>query len=321
MKNKNEQHNARLREMDRRKFIQAGSLLTLGSMLLPAALLGTRRAMAGGDVGGACDPTSDDILGPFYLPGSPNTTVIALPGEPGDRLYISGTVLSNDCLTPVPGAMVEVWQANDAGAYDTSPAFLLRGTMYTDASGYYAFESIIPGAYLNGSQYRPKHIHYKVSAPGFPTLITQLYFECDPYIPADPWASQPDAAMRIIPLNSIGTSEYEGVFDIVLDGFTSIKPNRYGEEGDLLPPYPNPCRERTSIHFNVFRSARAQVVITDVNGGEISTLVDQQMPQGRYTIQWDGTDTSGNDLGNGVFIAHLRLDGKVVKSRRIIRQH
>ena len=309
----------RARALDRRSFLRSGSLLTLGSLMLPAALLAPR-TVRGEEGGGGCDLTSDDILGPYYLPGSPNTTLIALPGEPGDRLFISGAVLSNDCLTPVPDAMIEVWQANDAGAYDTSPAFLLRGTMYTDANGLYAFESIIPGAYLNGSQYRPKHIHYKVSKPGFPTLVTQLYFEGDPYIPADPWASQPDAVMRIIPLNSIGTDQYEGVFDIVLDGFTSIKPNRYGMDGDLLPPFPNPCRDRVSLHFNVFHNSRVQVSITDMTGRELVTLVDQDMAQGRYTIQWDGTLANGADAGGGVFLSHLLIDGRTIKSQRIIRQ-
>lgn len=302
------------RTLDRRRFLTAGSLIGIGSLFLPRTLFG-----APSEEGGGCDPTTDDILGPYYLPGSPNTTQVALPDEPGTRLFISGTVLSNDCLTPVPDSMIEVWQANDAAVYDTSSAFNLRGTVYTDANGHYAFETIVPGAYLNGSQYRPKHIHFRVNKPGFPELITQLYFEGDPYIPADPWASQPDAALRIIPLNTIGQDQLEGLFDIVLDGQVGIKPNRFGTDGDLLPVYPNPMIDLCSVHFNVFHSARASVHIGDLNGRVLVTLIDEQKGQGRYTTQWDGRDASGSPVAPGTYLCMLGIDGRNVKAQRIVR--
>lgn len=312
----------KLQALDRRNFIKAGSLLSLGSIVLPSTLVGA--AIGKATPAAAlmdCDPTTDDIQGPFYLPGSPNTTMIAEVNEPGDRLYISGTVLSSDCLTPISGAMIEVWQANDAAEYDSSQDFKLRGTVFSDANGHYAFESIMPGPYLNGNQFRPSHIHYKVTKPGFPALVTQLYFYGDPYIAADPWASQPDAALRIIPLNNIGGGEREGVFDIVLDGFVGIKPNRYGEEGDMMPAYPNPSNDLTSIHFNVFRKANVQVIITDTDGRELVTLIDNgSMTQGRYTTQWNGLDINGSKAAGGVYLSVLRMDGKVVKSQRIVRQ-
>jgi catechol 1,2-dioxygenase len=310
MRNERPSHHA----LDRRRFIKAGSLLGLGSLLLPHTLLAKPS-----EEGGGCDPTTDDILGPFYLPGSPVTTLVAEPNEPGTRLFISGTVLSSDCVTPVPGAMIEVWQANDAAQYDTSPNFELRATMYVDANGQYAFETIMPGAYLNGNQYRPKHIHFKITKPGFPDLITQLYFEGDPYIAADPWASQPDAAARIIPLNTLGGGDLEGVFDIVLDGVTGIKPNRYGLDGDLLPVHPNPMQDRASIHFNVFRQARVALHIADLNGRVLVTLLDEQKTQGRYTTQWDGRDAAGREAALGTYLCLFTMDGRSVKAQRLVK--
>ncbi len=304
-----------LRTLDRRRFLTAGSLLGIGSLLMPRTLIAEPSEVGGGD----CNATTDDILGPYYLAGSPNTAQVALPDEPGTRLFISGTVLSSDCLTPVPDSMIEVWQANDAAVYDTSPAFNLRGTVFSDAIGHYAFETIVPGAYLNGSQYRPKHIHFRVNKPGFPELITQLYFEGDPYIPADPWASQPDAALRIIPLNNVGQEQLEGLFDIVLDGQVGIKPNRFGTDGDLLPVYPNPMIDLCSVHFNVFRTARTTVHIADLNGRALVTLIDEQKKQGRYTVQWDGSDASGSQVAPGTYLCMLGIDGRNVKAQRIVR--
>ncbi len=301
--------------LDRRLFLKAGSLLGLGSLILPRDLFGAVEV----DPSGGCAATTDDILGPYYLAGSPNTAMVAAVDEPGTRLFLSGTVLSNDCLTPVPNAMIEVWQANDAAVYDTSPAFKLRGTMFSDANGLYAFESIVPGAYLNGAQYRPKHIHFKVTKPGFPELVTQLYFEGDPYIAADPWASQPDAELRIIPLATIDDDALEGQFDIVLDGHVGIKPNRYGMDGEVMPIHPNPMRDLANIHFNVFRPARVLVAITDSDGREVVTLVNETKAQGRYTVQWDGhAGGYGGTVASGIYLVHLSMDGKIVKSQRIV---
>ena len=114
--------------------------------------------------------------------------------------------------------MVDVWQANPSGAYDNAtPDFNYRGRQQTDATGNYSFTSVEPGWYLNGSQYRPRHIHFRVTAPGYTELITQLYFQNDPYIAADPWASSPAAQLRIVPITDInGTPTAD--FQITLNG-------------------------------------------------------------------------------------------------------
>lgn len=312
----NERPSRAPKSLDRRQFLLSSSLLGMGSLLMPRDVFG-----AAPTAQGDCIPTTDDILGPYYLAGSPNTALVAGPNEPGTRLFVSGTVLSNDCQTPIANAQIEVWQANAAAVYDTSAAFNLRATLYSDADGLYAFETILPGAYLNGAQYRPKHIHFKVTKPGFPPLVTQLYFEGDPYIPADPWASQPDAVLRIIPLTAIDADSVEGQFDIVLDGMVGIKPNRFGLDGDVMPVHPNPMRDLASIHFNVFRQARVQVVITNADGREIVTLVDGDKAQGRYTVQWDGRAGGyGGETASGSYLVHLRMDGLPVKTQRIVRE-
>jgi protocatechuate 3,4-dioxygenase beta subunit len=73
---------------------------------------------------------------------------------------------SKDCAA-IRGAKIEFWQVNPNGEYDEEH----RATMYSDASGAYSFESNFPPAYEN----RPPHIHVRVSAKGYQTLITQYY--------------------------------------------------------------------------------------------------------------------------------------------------
>ncbi len=157
-----------------------------------------------------CVETEDNILGPFYREGAPFRTVLASPDE-GQPLVIDGAVYAPDC-TPIPGALVDVWHANDAGVYDlTSSDYLWRGRMLALDDGSYHFETILPGWYRSGPDYRPRHIHYKVSQDGFLPLTTQLYFEGDPYIKIDPYVRP----SLIIPLTQINEVWY-GTFDIVL---------------------------------------------------------------------------------------------------------
>lgn len=142
----------------------------------------------GGGATPACEETQDDIEGPFYTEGAPIVDG-ALPGAldaPGEHITLWGSVSSATTCERLAGATVDIWQADTDGAYDNA-GFTFRGRVVTDAGGNFSVRTIIPGHYLNGDQYRPAHIHVKVSAPDHALLTTQLYFPGDPYNEMDPW--------------------------------------------------------------------------------------------------------------------------------------
>jgi protocatechuate 3,4-dioxygenase beta subunit len=95
-------------------------------------------------------------------------------GMPGTRIVVEGTVLATDCR-PIPGALIDFWQADDRGTYDNT-GFRLRGRQYTDELGRYRLETVVPGSYPG----RTRHIHVRVQAPNQPLLTTQLYFPDEP---------------------------------------------------------------------------------------------------------------------------------------------
>lgn len=107
----------------------------------------------------------------------------------GEIVYVSGQVL-DDQYKPVPGALVDVWQANVHGRYhhddDPNPApvdanFQGWGQIRADEQGRYGFKTIIPGAYpVDEAWWRPPHIHFKVSKRGYHELTTQMYFAGHP---------------------------------------------------------------------------------------------------------------------------------------------
>lgn len=157
-----------------------------------------------------CVETEDDILGPYYRPGAPERADLTEAGMPGMRLEVSGRVFDTACL-PLAGALLDVWQANDAGAYD-GVGYVLRGKVHSDADGRFTFRTIVPGHYLNGAQYRPAHIHVIASAEGLTQLTTQLYFAGDEFNDADPWYD-PSLAMT---LEDVGDGSKRTTFDFVL---------------------------------------------------------------------------------------------------------
>jgi catechol 1,2-dioxygenase len=143
--------------------------------------------------------TTDDILGPFYRQGAPmrGDLVMENHGE-APVIEVSGVVFTDDCTSPISNVSVEIWQANEEGDYDNkSSEYRYRGSAVTDANGRYTFKTIVPGRYMNGNQYRPSHIHFRVTDSGHQELVSQLYFKEDPYIANDPWASQNKAKERI----------------------------------------------------------------------------------------------------------------------------
>jgi catechol 1,2-dioxygenase len=164
-----------------------------------------------------CELTSSDIEGPFYRDNPPHRAQLVTADEPGRALVIAGTVFAADCETPLAGAVVDVWHADDEGEYDnTSDAFRMRGQMTTNEDGYYEFSTIRPGRYPNAGTYRPEHIHFKVTyqagASDTASLTTQLYFENDPFLDSDPWA----VPERTIALSSVDEDDFTGRFDVVL---------------------------------------------------------------------------------------------------------
>jgi len=120
------------------------------------------------------EPTPGQTEGPYFKPASPRRTSLLEPGMFGAKVVVSGRVLSIDCK-PIVRALIDAWQADARGEYDNA-GFTLRGHQFTDESGRYQLETIVPGLYPG----RTRHIHVKVQAPGQPALTTQLYFPGEP---------------------------------------------------------------------------------------------------------------------------------------------
>jgi catechol 1,2-dioxygenase len=149
--------------------------------------------------------TESTVQGPFHVVQSPRRAL-------GDSIDMVGSgppcVLTGHVTTltgaAVPGASLDVWQANDQGFYDVQqldmqPRTNGRGLFAADADGAFWFRTIVPSHYpipadgpvgmlLNATRrhpYRPAHIHFIVTAPGYRPLTTHIFVAGDQYIESD----------------------------------------------------------------------------------------------------------------------------------------
>jgi hydroxyquinol 1,2-dioxygenase len=149
--------------------------------------------------------TESTVLGPFHVVASPRRELgdsIDLVGT-GQPCVVTGRVASLDG-SPLPGALVDVWQADDHGFYDVQrpdaqPEGNGRGLFACDGDGRFWFRTVTPSAYpiptdgpvgdlLTASgrhPYRPAHIHLIVAAEGHLPVTTHIFVAGSPYLDSD----------------------------------------------------------------------------------------------------------------------------------------
>ena len=153
----------------------AGLPLLWGSALRPSLLFAATPEVS---------ETENNWEGPFYKAGAPTRSVLLEAGMVGTPLTVTGCVLDTQGR-PLKSALLDIWQADNTGAYDNS-GFRLRGKLYTDEEGRYVLRTIKPLHYGEPGDMRPSHIHVKVSSGNSRILTTQLYFKGDPWNAHDP---------------------------------------------------------------------------------------------------------------------------------------
>ncbi len=156
----------RISNVRRRTFI-AGAIAT--PLIIAAGGVASRRTLAATPSCGD-QSTPPQTAGPFFKPDSPRRASLVDAGMQGERLKLTGRVLSTSC-EPVSGALIDFWHCDANGRYDNR-GYTFRGHQFSDAQGGFALETLLPGIYPG----RTRHIHVIVQAPNRRPLTTQLYF-------------------------------------------------------------------------------------------------------------------------------------------------
>lgn len=151
------------------------------------------------------EATPSAVLGPFYVEGPPAMAQGAdlsggdLPGEP----VYAQVRITDTTGVPIAGAVVDAWQANEDGFYDVQLPELegpvLRGRLESDADGWVRFWTILPAPYpipndgpvgrlldaVGRHPMRAPHVHFMITTPDRPRLVTQLFVAGGDYLDSD----------------------------------------------------------------------------------------------------------------------------------------
>jgi protocatechuate 3,4-dioxygenase beta subunit len=180
--------------------------------------------------------TENTVLGPVHVVGAPEREMganISFDGK-GEGCLFEGRVrdLQGD---PIAGARIDVWSDNDEGFYDVQqpgiqPKWNNRGIFTTGADGKYSFIGIKPVSYpiphdgpvgkmlaaLGRHPYRPAHMHFIVTAPGFQKLVTHTFVGDDPYITSDAVFGVKQTLVAPFERINVGKTVWHSPFDILL---------------------------------------------------------------------------------------------------------
>jgi len=166
--------------------------------------------------------TESTVFGPFYREGGPEMPPggnVAEGAEGGTPAIVTGRVLDMEGR-PIAGAMLDVWQADPDGLYDSQRPELeelaMRGIFHSDAEGRYLIRTTRPVQYqipsdgpvgvmlaaTNRHAWRPAHIHFKVTAKGYMPLTTHLFDDVDEYLDSDAVFGVKDSLICRFPLHT-----------------------------------------------------------------------------------------------------------------------
>lgn len=303
---------------NRRQFLKNTTLLSLG-----ATLVGSKVSKAAPEGIDPCQRTTLDFYGqgPFYTPNAPmlaNNSLI-LDKQPGQKMTISGRVMNLDCTEVIPDAIIDIWHADENGAYDNE-GFNLRGKITTNSEGFYMFETIKPGKYLNGASFRPSHIHFKITPPGFSEITTQLYFSGDTDILGDAAASinsgEFDATSRIIELIENDQGVLEGTWDIIVNGDGVIASNDlHLNHGMIYSVSPNPMIDELVINYGIFKNGEVSIQVFDLKGSLVANIDKLTLSPEKYSATWKPDAT----LSAGTYFVVLKINELQVHYLKVLK--
>jgi len=171
--------------------------------------------------------TEATVFGPFHVENAPHYELgdDVANGAAGRPCLVRASVHGIDG-EPIANAEIDVWQADAEGSYDVQRNDLdhaqCRGVLHSDADGRFHFRSVVAESYpiphdgpvgdmLRATcrhPWRPAHLHFKIKAPGYETLVTHVFRDGDPYLDSDAvfgvrqslvadWVMQPDGSTTL----------------------------------------------------------------------------------------------------------------------------
>lgn len=85
----------------------------------------------------------------------------------------------------------------------------------------------------------------------------------------------------------------------------------------LQQNYPNPFNSNTRIDFSFIYRSSMSLSVYNVAGEYIISLIDEQKDPGDHSVIWNGKNSKGGDVVNGIYFIHLRV-GQETFTRKML---
>lgn len=300
----------------------------------------------------SCTTIPGETAGPYPVPSTVSTSSLVRSNitegtQTGVALSLTLTIINvdNNCL-PVSGLRVDIWHCNKRGyysAYDGQPGIdgtvnnagttWLRGIQYTDSNGQVAFTSIYPGWYTP----RATHIHVQIfdssnnllttTQLAFPDALntaintyyatsgTNSFTNSNDMVFSDSYTSE------LMTVTGSATSGVVATKEIAINagtmGIDNVEIETGGQFSKLLN-FPNPCKEKTTISFNLIQSSDVDLTLYDISGKVIDKISKKNLGSGNNLIEYN---TSKLQAGNYLYQLQVtNLSGTFKQSKKLIKE-
>ncbi|NQT25298.1 T9SS type A sorting domain-containing protein [candidate division KSB1 bacterium] len=167
----------------------------------------------------------------------------------------------------------------------------------------FVLERAIPESPLQWKEIASYQIHSELQGQGNTSSKTEYQFTDENVKPGETYS------YRLSDVNTKGDVNILDVVTIALDNLP--------EETALEPPFPNPFNPQTKISYQLAESGRVEIVVYDMLGRKVSTLLNMEQGAGSYNIYWHGKDDFGQQASTGTYILRL-IAGEVVQSQKVL---
>ena len=328
--------------MKRSDFLKTLGAMGVGSMIPVKKVIGAPGNVEAAKMpqGVDCVLIPQETEGPYPLDLSQDATKFRqdiTEGRSGLPLNVILTVVNiNDGCAPIQNARIDIWHCDKDGVYsgysqpgaNTVGQTFMRGIQMTDSNGQVEFKTIYPGWYAG----RITHIHFQVflssvlratSQMAFPEDVTKSVYTTDLYKDKGQNTSVSGNATDNVfggsaddlahEMATITPNETTGGYNATLtigmngplSGLSEMEPET-GGEFLLRQNSPNPFRGRTAIEFSLARTSHVELVVVDLSGKRVATVLGERMSAGEHTANWDGT-SKGDRVSPGNYLFQLTV--------------
>ncbi len=88
----------------------------------------------------------------------------------------------------------------------------------------------------------------------------------------------------------------------------SIEDGFIPQEFKLSQNYPNPFNPKTRIQFDIPRRSHTTVVVYDLLGNQVATLINKKVAPGRHVLTWNAVDDFNRKLPSGIYFYQIQAD-------------